>query len=47
LLAPTLPPLVSVFDLKIGHDPACTIDDDDIVMIFGPVEAGVIIYFLP
>jgi hypothetical protein len=47
LLAPALPAGCGMGDLKVGDDLPATIDDDDIVMILGPVEAGIVGDFIP
>ena len=46
LLAPQPPPCGGVLDAEVGDDLTFAIDDDDVMMIFGPVEAGVVGEFL-
>jgi hypothetical protein len=47
LLTPALPAGCGVFDLEVGHHLSAMIYDDDVVVIFGPVEAGVVSDFIP
>ena len=46
-IAELLPTRQGMFDAKVSDDLTLTIHDDDIVMIAGPVEAGVVSDFKP
>jgi len=46
-IAECLPPVLRMFDLELGDDGSLAVDDHQIVMILGPVEAGVMSDFIP
>ena len=42
-----IPATSSVVETKFGDGFAARVQDDDIVMVFGPIESGIIFDFIP